>query len=829
MRGIPRALARARAARIGDLRYTLHFDIPADPRATVHGRAVVSFSASSAHEPLLLDFAPGSGGTVEACACNGSRVPPDIVDGHLELPPRLLGDCNEVHVDFIAGSLPLNRRDEYLYTIFVPARAHEVFPCFDQPDLRGRFAVSLTIPAAWKAVANAPELPGDVLSVNSDRRTVRFAETQPIPTYLLAFAAGTFLESSVAGAPIRVFHRDDDAVRVSRNVSDIVEAHQLALAWLTDYTGIPYAFGKLDVVLVPAFQFGGMEHPGAIFYNAPALLLEPSATRQQLLARAHVIAHETAHMWFGNLVTMTWFDDVWMKEVFANLMAARIVQPLFPDLDHDLRFFHSHYAAAYDVDRTTGTNPIRQRLENLLDAGSLYGPIVYLKSAIVMRQFELALGAAGLRDVLREYLQRHRFGHGSWADLLDILAAHARFDFGAWGAAWIEQPGRPLVRTEVDLRGARTERIVVRQSDPDAQRRLTWPQRLDIALGANGETAYATTILDSEVSELTGVRGRPAPHYVLANGRGLGYGCFELDDRSREWLLSNLPEVDDALTRAAAWLTLWDGMLEGWVGVPAMLDLAIRLIVAEPNEMNLQQVLACTERLFWIFVPPEQRMEQAGRLEESLQTSGNSRGTTARAALFACLRNIATTDRAVSRLRAIWSDDAMTPGFELAEDDRIALALHLAVRGDDDVLRQQMARTRSGDRVERLAFIAPALSPDPRQRSLFLNTLTAEHNRRREPWVVEALGWLHHPLRSEPAVPLIAPSLELLEEAKRTGDIFLPRRWADATLAGHRSVEAAGAVRTFLDSRPPSYPPALRRVVLAGADLLFRSADRTVK
>ena len=146
-----------------------------------------------------------------------------------------------------------------------------------------------------------------------------------------------------------------------------------------------------------------MEHPGAIFYNAAALLLPESATRQQLLARDSVIAHETAHMWFGDLVTMTWFDDVWMKEVFANFMAAKIVNPRFPDLDHDLRFLHTHYPAAYEVDRTAGANPIRQPLKNLRDAGSLYGAIVYLNSPIVMRQLELLLGEPALRDALREY------------------------------------------------------------------------------------------------------------------------------------------------------------------------------------------------------------------------------------------------------------------------------------------------------------------------------------------------------------------------------------------------------------------------------------------
>ena len=133
------------------------------------------------------------------------------------------------------------------------------------------------------------------------------------------------------------------------------------IEWLERYTGIPYPFGKFDFVLVPSFQFGGMEHPGSIFYNASSLLLDPSATTNQKLGRASLIAHETSHMWFGDLVTMRWFDDVWMKEVFANFMAAKIVNPSFPEINHELRFLYAHYPSAYDVDRTAGTNAIRQR------------------------------------------------------------------------------------------------------------------------------------------------------------------------------------------------------------------------------------------------------------------------------------------------------------------------------------------------------------------------------------------------------------------------------------------------------------------------------------
>ena len=277
-----------------------------------------------------------------------------VRDEHIVIPASMLrAGANEVRLAFASSDLALNRNPEFMYTLFVPARARLAFPCFDQPDLKARYTLTLDVPEGWQAVANGAE------QAREDARhdaTIRFAETQPISTYLFAFAAGRFQVETAErnGRRFPMFHRETDAAKVARNRDAIFDLHAAALDWLERYTGIPYPFGKFDFLLVPSFQFGGMEHPGAIFYNASALLLDPSATQNQKLGRASLIAHETAHMWFGDLVTMRWFNDVWMKEVFANFMAAKIVNPSFPEINHELRFLYAHYPAAYDVDRTAG-------------------------------------------------------------------------------------------------------------------------------------------------------------------------------------------------------------------------------------------------------------------------------------------------------------------------------------------------------------------------------------------------------------------------------------------------------------------------------------------
>ncbi|NIP82938.1 MAG: hypothetical protein GWM90_28415, partial [Gemmatimonadetes bacterium] len=178
------------------------------------------------------------------------------------------------------------------------------------------------------------------------------------------------------------------------------------------------------------------------------------ATRNQELGRASLIAHETAHMWFGDLVTMRWFDDVWMKEVFANFMAAKIVNPSFPELDHELRFLLAHYPAAYSVDRTAGANPIRQPLDNLAEAGTLYGAIIYQKAPIVMRQLERLTGEAPFREALRRYLRAHAFSNAGWPDLVRFLDETTPLDVAAWSRTWIEEPGRPRIAVEALPGGA---------------------------------------------------------------------------------------------------------------------------------------------------------------------------------------------------------------------------------------------------------------------------------------------------------------------------------------------------------------------------------------
>jgi aminopeptidase N len=820
--GVPLILAQERATRLRDVRYELRFVVPETMKEEVTGTVTVRFELTDPSRPLALDFAGRADGVRDVRTAAGP-IAVEIRNEHVVVPASALRQgANAVTLSFVASDLALNRNPEFLYTLFVPARARLAFPCFDQPDLKARYRLSLELPADWPAVSNGAET---ARAADGARATVTFAETPPLSTYLFAFAAGRFQVETAErnGRRFRMLHRETDAAKVARNRDTVFDLHSSALDWLERYTGIPYPFGKFDFAVLPSFQFGGMEHPGSIFYNASSVLLDPSATTNQQLGRASLIAHETAHMWFGDLVTMRWFDDVWMKEVFANFMAAKIVNPSFPQINHQLRFLYAHYPAAYDVDRTPGTNAIRQPLENLNEAGSLYGAIIYQKAPIVMRQLEMIVTAEGLRDGLRDYLRRHAYGNASWPDLIELLDQRTSEDLAAWSGAWVSEAGRPTVTTEIGPAGG----IAFRQQNPASGPGMRWVQRVEVASGGSGIARTESATLGREARTSLPAEPAAARSYVLPTGGGIGYGNFVLDPASRAYLTAHLADVADPVTRGAALVTLWEEMLDGRVSSAALFQTLMAALPREADELSVQRMLSYAQQAFWKFLPDDARKRQAAGFERLLR-DGLDRATTQslKSAWFNALRDTARTEDTLRWLERVWRKTEQVPGLTLAEPDYMTLALELAVRevgAWQQILDEQHARIENPDRRAQFAFVRPALSADAATRDAFFASLADVNSRRREAWVLQAVNYLHHPLRAAAAERYIRPSLELLVEIQRTGDIFFPKRWMDATLSGHRSASAAQTVSEFLGKLPASYQQRLRRIILSSSDDLIRA------
>jgi aminopeptidase N len=394
---------------------------------------------------------------------------------------------------------------------------------------------------------------------------------------------------------------------------------------------------------------------------------------------------------------------------------------------------------------------------------------------------------------------------------------------------WVEDRGRPEFTTAVRLdQKGRLESIAVTQQDP-MKRGLVWPQRLRVTLGYDGASRDLPVYVTGTETLVKDAKGLPPPRYVLPAGGGLGYGLFVLDDGSRDYLLQHIEEVPDALTRGAAWVTLWDNLQASRVGAAQLLDTAVRALPREDDEQNTQRVLSYITRVFWRFMSRDERSARVAAVETALRAGlDRGRSQSEKAAWFNAYRDVVLSPEGVSWLTRVWKREQPIPGLRLAEPDEIAMALELAVReapGWDEILRAQIERTQNPDRKARLAFVAPALSADPAVRERAFARFQFVENRRREPWVLESLQYLNHPLREEHARRFVRPALDLLREIQQTGDIFFPTRWMDSTLSGHRSLEAASTVREFLASHP-QYPQRLTWTILTSADELFRIAGR---
>jgi aminopeptidase N len=823
VKGISKQLALHRAANLSDINYQLSIHIPEKISESISGHMWLNVNLKTNINPLVLDFNVPAGSVNEVTFENGDPVKWQHINGHLIISPSFLKKGHNLFViDFKVGEQSLNRNQEFLYTLFVPARASTAFPCFDQPDLKARFNLDLDIPEGWVATANGNQTRS---KIRGTRPLVTFETTQPISTYLFSFVAGKFKTISKEHNAIsyRFFYREADSLKMKRNTDSLFKQVFMSVDWMEKYTGIKQPFGKYDFIAIPSFQYGGMEHPGAILYNAQRLILDESATQEDELNRANLIAHETAHLWFGDLVTMKWFDDVWLKEVFANFMADKIVNPMYPGMNHQLSFLLAHQTRAYAIDRTMGANPIQQTLNNLAGAGSLYGNIIYHKAPIVMNQLEQLMGEDQLQKGLQKYLQSYRFGNATWDDLISILGNFSTMDLKAWSNVWVKEPGMPHYVVSTTQTADQGLNIAVHQTDPSGKNRI-WPQYLTVTSnGKSGQTSKEI-FMDKAVAIVPSVPFEPL--YILPNSTERGYGYFELDPKSKDYLLKNMQTIADPLLRGTAWLSLREMMINNKIASTDYMNALCSSLKAEKEEQLINFLVGDLQMTYWKFLNPLQRTTVSESLSELLRTKLKTtekkslKATFLKALIYTTHENSAVTDT----LYAIWSGVHPIPGLKLSDNDFRIIACELALRNYPDakkVLSTQIERIKDKDLKERLVYLLPSLSNDPKVRDLFFKQLADPKMREHEPWASEALGYLNHPLRESVSEKYILPGLNLLEEIRSTGDIFFPVDWLNALLTGHSSPEAAKTVRAFLKNHP-NYPPDLRMKILQSADNLLR-------
>jgi len=818
--GVSLALATSRSEIISNIQYKLDFIIPLDKNEDIVGKMQLTFSLSSVTQQLQLDFKQ-SPDKVKGIKVNGKQIAVDLRNEHLLIPQQYLRQkANQIEVSFIAGNESLNRNTDYLYALFVPDHARTAFPCFDQPDLKAKFLLSLTVPKGWQVLTNGKEK--DVLN-QGDKTTYHFANSDVLPTYLFSFTAGKYLkeQQTIAKQQFTFLHRETDSTKLRLSTDSIFRAHADAISFLESYTKIPFPFQKVGFVAIPDFQFGGMEHPGEVQYKASSLFLDEGATKDQFIARSNLISHETAHMWFGDLVTMKWFNDVWMKEVFANFMADKVTEKLMGTETFNLKFLQDHYPAAYGVDRTLGANPIRQQLDNLQDAGSMYGNIIYHKAPIMMRQLELLMGKENFKLGIQEYLKKYAYNNATWNDLIFILSKYTKTDLYHWNKVWVNMPGRPVFDYKISYAGNKISSLNVTQHAEMGGGNL-WPQVFTINLFyANGRKDLPVNMETKEML-ITAANGLDKPLFVLFNADAIGYGLFPIDHEMGQYMF----KLEKPLQRATAYINAYENMLSGKTFQPlALLNLFTKGIGIEKNEMNLKMLTSYINTIYWSFILPEDRLAMSQTLEELLWEAMQQEFLpNNKKILFKAYQEIYLSSQAGASIYKIWKSQQSPVGIRLTEDDFTSLALTIALKSDPPttVLMVQRDRTTNLERKNRLTFLMPALSTNAKERNDFFNSLLDRKNRTKEAWVNSGLAYLNHPLRQQTSIVNLPKSLQILEEIQKTGDIFFPQSWLASIFGTYQSAEAYQIVTDFLKANP-NYNQKLKGKILQATDNLYRS------
>ncbi|WP_419214177.1 M1 family metallopeptidase [Maribacter sp. X9] len=830
--GVSLTLAENRATYLSKIRYNLIFKIPNEKENPIQSNLVLDFNLNTVNAPVYLDFKDETS-KIKSLSVNGHEAPINHKKEHLTLPKKLLREgSNTVNINFIAGELSLNRNEEFLYTLLVPDRARTLFPCFDQPNLKAVYNLKIIAPKNWTVLCGAPQVQQEE---NGAFITHTFAPSDKMSTYLFSFVAGKFetVKQKIGEFKMTLLYRETDSNKISYSTDSIFNLHHQAVSFLQDYTAYSFPFQKLDFAAIPGFQYGGMEHVGAIQYREDALFLDESATENRILSRAKLIAHETSHMWFGDLVTMDWFNDVWMKEVFANFMADKIVNPAFPKINHDLSFMTTHYPRAYGEDRTLGTNPIRQNLENLNNAGSLYGSIIYNKAPIMMRQLEGAMGKQAFQEGIQEYIKTYAYGNAVWNDLIQILDKKSEIDLEAWSEVWVNSSSRPIFTDSIvyNPEGRITDFKLIQNAEDNSKH--IWPQTFDISLVYPDTLETITIAIKTKKQIIKQAIGKLKPLAVYYNSNGLGYGIFPI----QEPILTTIGSISDEVTRGYTYINAYENTLTGAIEASQLLDNFLSAIQKEKNPILVNLLSGYIRSMYWKYLSNEQRTVYQPLLAEELWKELNSDSSSnLKKTIFNVFRSIAYSGNSLNQLYSIWKTETQIPNLKLNDDDYTELAMDLALYGHKEsssILSTAKEAITNPDKLERFEFLLASVSKDNRVKNEFFESLKSEKNRAKESWVATAMDNLNHPIHQKESISYLRPSLDLLDEIQKTGDIFFPKRWLNSTIGNYSSAEAYDIIQTFLEDNPDLNPSLKNKLLQASDDLrrvqlLHKKIDKSV-
>ena len=798
------------------------------------GHVAIEFDLARVADPLVIDFrnldAKGGviNGTARGLKVNGKPAEIRQSNGHILIGASLLKTgANTVEMDFESDIAEANRAvtryldsqdgNEYLYTLFVPMDASLAFPCFDQPDLKARFTLQVSAPFDWQVVSNGKPVSNFAAA---GYKTVLFEETKPISTYLFAFAAGLF--ERLENADLHLYVRKSMLARAKEEWPAVSDLTRKGMALMADYFAQPFPFPKYDEVLIPGFPYGGMEHAGATFFNEDTILFRTVPTVNDYNRRSETVLHELAHQWFGDLVTMRWFDDLWLKEGFAQYMAYHTLAQMQPPDDVWKRFYQSIKPQAYGIDATHGTTPIYQQIPNLKDAKSAYGAIVYQKAPALLRVLAFNIGEEHFRDGIRAFLRDHAYANAEWNDLIGAFSKASGKNLTPWARAWIEQRGMPRVEVDWACDAGRISSFVIRQTDVLAETHL-WPIATEILLAHSaGPAERVAASFDTASATVDAAVGKSCPAYVFANDRDEAYGEFLLDPKSQEFLMSDLARVTDPFLRALIWGAVWDGVRELRIAPVKYAELALNQLPGEKDAELAVSILGRLRASYTDYMSPVQQAAIQPRFENFLIREITQAPTPdLRITYFRGLIAIASSPRGRDALHDLLAGRMTIPGVPLKQRDRWNIIGALAASKDPSAheLLDAEAKRDPSDDGRKYAYVAgAAFATSENKKRYFAQYLS---NEVKEDWVTASLPLFNYWSQTALTAPFLQPALAALPQLKRERKIFFVVNWLSAFIGGQDSPVALKLVDDFLAASHAD--PDLRLKILEVRDELART------
>ena len=619
---LTRSDAAARAALLDVDSYQVELDLTdgagGPGTETFRSHTTVRFSCSRPGAETFIDLRSAS---IRSATLNGRELDTDGYDDEVGLTLPDLQATNELVVDadlsYTTTGEGLHRMVDpvdgeiYLYTQFETADAKRVFACFDQPDLKARYTLTVTAPEKWVVVANTP---AEQSPAAGGGVTHRFAPTEILSTYLVALIAGPYhvVEDAYTDEhgtiPLRLLCRASLAEHL--DAERLFAETKEGFGFYHREFGTPYAFGKYDQIFVPEFNAGAMENAGAVTFLED-YVFRSRVTGYRYERRNETILHEMAHMWFGDLVTMRWWDDLWLNESFATFASVLAQVDATRYTDAWTTFANVEKSWAYRQDQLPSTHPVAADMTDLETVEANFDGITYAKGASVLKQLVAYVGREPFLAGLRAYFAEHAFGNAEFGDLLSALEASSGRDLSGWADQWLRTTGINPISVEVDHTDGTISELAVVQGGaaPGAGELRT--HRLGVGLysrNGSGElvrTARAELDVDGERTVVTDLAGLPVPDLVLPNDDDLTYCSVRLDERSLRTVLESLEDITDSLARTLCWSALWEMTREARLPARRFVEVVSRAAPREAHIGVVQRVLTQAQTALARYADPD--------------------------------------------------------------------------------------------------------------------------------------------------------------------------------------------------------------------------------